>query len=141
MPNIYSSVWIPVDLNNVIQKTDTVYLFALYNQGSVDWTDVDINTAGSSLVPVEANAVIIQPMFGDSGFPATDARCRFRKKGETEDSQRFELRPAGGGQPQYNAMTIGLDSNGYLQFEIVASGVDTADLTVRLMGWIEPAEG
>ena len=119
-------------------KTDTQYLLNLTSQGDVAWTDLDINTAGSGLVPEKAEAVIIETSFGDVGFPATEAYCILRKKGEIQDAQSHNLRPAGSGAQQSRTMIVGLDSEGRLQYSIGASGVDTAALRLRLAGWIEP---
>lgn len=140
MPNIYSSVWIPVDLNNVIQKTDTEALLHLENQGDIDWTDLDINTAGSGYVPTKANAVVLEVGLADSGFPTVLATLELRKKGEIDLRQYKRLRPSGRGiASQYRTMILGLDNDGNLQYKFDATGADTGLITFWLTGWIEPA--
>lgn len=125
--------------NNAIQKTDTQRLLDLADQGSIDWTDLDINTAGTGLVPIKANAVMVLVRFRDSGTPATAVNACLRKKGETAESQQVKVWPLEVDIPITVAMTIGLDSDGIIQYSINASGESTADLNIRLFGWIEPA--
>lgn len=125
--------------NNVIIKTDTQYILELLEQSDVDWTDLDMNTAGSGLVPEKANAVILSIEFADSGFPAIDCAGALRKKGEIGSEQRFLVRPGPGGLPTNVSALVGVDSNGILQYWIDASGTGTATFKIRLVGWIEPA--
>lgn len=125
--------------NNVIQRTDSVILLSLESQSSTDWTDLDMNLAGSGLIPPKANAVLLIMGFGDTGFPGGEAHGMLRKKGNTYGSQEVPLRPSARGNDQYATCCIGLDNNGYLQYRIGASGPNTAALRLKLMGWIEPA--
>lgn len=126
-------------LNNVIVKSDTVDLLALTGQSNVDWTDLDINIAGSGLVPTKANAVILEMAFMDTGAPSNSVVANIRKKGETTTSQQKALRHPAAGVYGHREVTVGLDNNGCIQYYIVASGTGTANLYLRLTGWIEPA--
>jgi len=126
-------------VNNVIQKTDTNYLLYLLGQSDMGWTDLDINTAGSGLVPEKANAVFLFTRFSDTGFPNVDAYLQIRKRGETASSQVFIIRPTAHGDLSGTCLLIGLDSEGYLQYRINASGSNTAGVRLQLQGWIEPA--
>jgi len=125
-------------INQVIVRTDTLRLLSLLNQNNVAETDLNIRTAGSGFVPDEAIAVILEMMFGDTGFPGADAYCYLVKKGEIDANQRNYLRPTGGGEQQYRKAIIGLDINGFIRYCIGASGANTASLRLRLNGYILP---
>jgi len=128
-----------VKVNNIILKTDTVDLLRLDNVGTIDWTDLDINTAGSGLVPAKANGVILVGYFWDSGTVTLDKGLSVRKKGETGNRQKFDIRQTNSTNYTTSFILVGLDSNGYIQYRVDATGADTASIFLRLFGWIEPA--
>ena len=119
-------------------QTDEQYILNLPNQGDTDWTDLDVNTAGSGYVPEKAEAVIVSVLLADTGFPAGDAYVYLRRKGDVAIPQQSLLRPSVEGKMQGQTQIVGLGSQGYLQYMIEASGTTTATLQLRLASWIEP---
>lgn len=122
----------------ITAQTDTSYILIVTDSGDTGWIELDMNTAGSGLVPTTATAVILRVSFEDSA-PTDDVRVIFRKKGETESTQQFYCRCYVAGIKASHDLLVGLDAEGKLQYTIKASGADTANLWIRLMGWIEPA--
>lgn len=120
-------------------QTDTVSLLSLGNQNSKDWTDLDINTAGSGIVPTTAVGVFLEVGASDTGGSATTIGLAVRKKGETGAQQHQALLTQANNRWIYKSMIIALDVNGLIEYSLYASGANTLSITINLAGWIEPA--
>ncbi len=124
-------------LKKIVILTDTARLLSLTNQGDVDWTDLDMNTVGSSLIPTRAIAVLLTLRFRDDAAPAITHYGTVRKKGETDFNQQKIVFPTAAGVSNTIEAIIGLDTNGFIQYKIEASGASSADFDIFLTGWIE----
>lgn len=123
--------------NNVINKTDTAYLLSLSNQGDIDWTDLDVNTAGSGYVPAKANGIFLIALAMDTG--ASGSIVELRKKGDYTICQTTIIRCQVANQWVEVSLMVGIDLTGCLQYKINASGANTANIYLKLLGWVEPA--
>ena len=110
---------------------------------SAAWQNVDLTAdftekGGSELVV----AALLRVFYHDSA-PATDTRVRFRKAGiaETPDQQAAVYAYDTAVQPAPEYITVPVSSGGAIEYWIEASGANTANLDVYLVGYIVELTG
>jgi len=112
-----------------ILKINGVATTGLGDSAYADW-DLDTDLT----VPTNAIGIIFEVAVQDSGAGATDQYARFKKKGgDTEFTARCLS-----ANDRYNHIVIMVefDANHMLQYMVEASGADTLDLSIKLVGWI-----
>jgi hypothetical protein len=105
----------------------------LSNSTDVAFTELDVSGDSSA----QAIAVLLQ-VTATEDAPGASYYASFRKSGTTGDAQERRVYPQVAGIPVCQQILVEVDA-GVLEYAIAASGADTFDLRIDLLGYYERA--
>ena len=119
-----------------VEETDATALLNLVNQSDIAWAEIDANTAGSGLVPIDATAVFLHITINSA---TASALLSLRKKGDADADQVTYVEAFVVNKYIHAYPLVGLDGSGVFEYMSSGCGVNDTTLQIRLQGWIEPA--
>jgi len=111
----------------------------LNNVSSTGWTDLDVSgytSSGTDEISDDAFELVLYVVFNDTGSAANDTYILFRPNGSTytHGAVNGNHRNNGEGRQQ---ITIPLDDDYIFEYNVGASGANTADAKIYIIGYIE----
>lgn len=125
--------WRTLGLRKYIPVEPNVNVLDLSDQTDVAFTDLDISGDSST----RAVAAVLQVTALEDA-PGASYYASFRKNGTTTDARERRVWPQVASIPVCQVIVVELDA-GVLEYAIAASGADTFDLRIDLLGYFERA--
>ncbi len=114
-----------------IPFTDWVSVLTLNSVSDTGWTDLNV----SADVSDDAFAVILLAFFQDSASATVNTFAKFRENGSTSDGTAYIHGSHLNSQWRSQQFIVPIDSTKKLEYNIEASGVNTATLHLYLVGY------
>lgn len=114
-----------------IPFTNWVSVLTLNNVSDTGWTDLNV----SADVSADAFAVVLLAFFQDSASATVNTFTKFRENGSTSDGTAYIHGSHLNSQWRSQQFIVPIDSTKKLEYNIEASGTNTATLHLYLVGY------
>jgi hypothetical protein len=121
--------------HRIVMLTDRVAVTAatVTSSSDIGWTDVDM----TSYVSANTFAVILAVFLSDTASATTECYVKFRENGSSSDGTGFVYGIHLNSQWSSNQLIIPVDSNLTMEYNLNATGSNTATLSTYIIGYIE----
>lgn len=120
--------------------TTKTSILTLTNVSSTGWTDLDVSaqtaTGGGNIISDDAFALLLYVVFSDSASATNDTYIAFRDNGTTDTSAAVDGHHRNNTDARMQVIAH-LDSDYIFEYNVGASGANTATAHVYIIGYIE----
>lgn len=111
-------------------------ILALTNTSDTGWVDIDVSSLMPATIPDDTIELILFAEIRDTGSAATDCSVSFRKNGTTSTALKANGSHINDVYGSAQGL-VAIDADDILEYNVDATGVNTADVNVYIVGYIE----